>query len=311
MLPSWIAESAAPRPAPVRRRVPFLERTLRHSAEVVQHVVFAERAARRPGFLQSLDARVKLLSILALLVAATFLHHLPSLWLLGAFAVSAIALSRIELGLLFNRVWWMLPAVFVIVALPAALNFVTPGETIVTLFRTEEGIRVGPVALPREVTITRQGTAAAALVITRVWVGVLLTVALTLTTRWQALVKACHTSMTAPFVLILSMTYRYIFLLLRVVDDMHLAKRARTISPGSLAAEHRWIGGRVAYLFSRSRQLTDRVYAAMLARGYRGEARTLVESRFGAREALWTVACGAAIVGVLAVDRVLLGDLLW
>ncbi len=71
MLPSWIAESASPRPAPVRRRVPFLERTLRQSAEVVQHVVFAERAARRPGFLQGLDARVKLLSILALLVAAT------------------------------------------------------------------------------------------------------------------------------------------------------------------------------------------------------------------------------------------------
>ncbi len=311
MLPSWIAESPPPRLALRRRRSSFLARTLRQTAHLTEQVVFAERAARRPGFLQSLDARVKLLSVLALLVTASFLHHLPSLWLLAALAVAAAALSRVDPRLLLNRVWWSLPGLFVIAALPAIFSFVTPGSALLTIYRVADAPRLGPFTLPAELAITRQGTASAALLVTRIAVGVLLAVCLTLTTRWQSLLKAAYTQATAPFVLIMAMSYRYVFLLLRIAEDMYLARRARTISPRSLAAERRWIGGRVAWLFSRSRRLTDRVYAAMVARGYRGEAKALAESRFGLREAAWIAACALTIPLLLLLDRVVLGNLQW
>ncbi|MCJ7822611.1 MAG: cobalt ECF transporter T component CbiQ [Armatimonadetes bacterium] len=311
MLPSWIAESAPPRPARRRRSSSFLARTLRQTAHLTEQVVFAERAARRTGFLQSLDARVKLLSVLALLVTATFLHHLPSLWLLAALAVTAAALSRVEPHLLFNRVWWSLPGVFVIVALPAIFSFVTPGTALLTIYRFADAPHVGPLSLPSELAITRQGVASAALLVSRIAVGVLLAVCLTLTTRWQSLLKAAHTQATAPFVLITAMSYRYVFLLLHIVEDMYLARRARTISPHSLAAERRWIGGSVACLFSRSRRLTERVYAAMVARGYRGEPKVLAESRLGPREAAWIAACALTIPLVLLLDHVALRNLQW
>ncbi len=274
-------------------------------------MIFAERAARRAGLLQSLDARVKLLSVLALLVTATFLRHVPSLWLLAALAVTAAAVSRVKVGILFNRVWWFLPGLFVIVALPAIFSFVTPGRALLTIYHVEQAPHLAAFRLPSELAVTRQGAAAAALLVSRVSVGVLLAVCLTLTTRWQSLLKAAYTQATAPFVLITAMSYRYVFLLLRIMEDMYLARRARTISPRPLAAERRWIGGSVACLFSRSRRLTDRVYAAMLARGYRGEPKALAESRLGAREAGWIAACALVILLLLLLDHVLLRNLPW
>jgi len=311
MLPSWVAEAAPPGAAPKRRRSPFVAKMLEQSARFVQEAVFAERTARRQGFLQGLDARTKLVSVLALVVVAAFLHHLPSLWLVGAFAVAAAAFSQIRVGEIFNRAWWFLPGVFVLVAAPAAFNVITPGDTLVSLLRFGDGARIGPIDLPTEFSVTRQGLASAGLVVTRIVVGVLLAVALTLTTQWQDLLKAAHTSATAPFVLVLAMTYRYVFVLLRIVEEMHLARQARTISPVSPAAERRWIGSRIGALFLRSRGLTERVYAAMLARGYTGDPRALTSFTFGRREAVWGLACALVAAAALVGDRALLAELRW
>jgi len=286
-------------------------RMLAQTARFLEEAVFAERTARRPGFLQGLDARVKLLTTVGLIVAAAFLHHLPTLWLMGAFAISATALSRIRVHELFNRAWWTLPAAFVLVAAPAALNVVTPGEALLRLAYFGSGAHLGPLRLPAELTVTRQGLASAGLVVSRIGVGVLLAVMLTLTTRWQDLLKAASTGATAAFVMVLAMMYRYVFVLLRVVEDMHLAKRARTIVPDSAVAERRWVGGRVGALFVRSRRLTERVYDAMVARGYSGEAKALVRFHFGLREAAWTACCVGLSAAALVGDRVLLAGLPW
>ncbi len=311
MLPSWVAEPARLERSPKMRPSLFLERALRRLADFAANVVFAESVARRPGYLQGLDARVKLWSFLALLAAAAFLQHLASLWLLGACVVAAALYSRIGASELFNRFWWFLPGVFVLVAVPAVLNIITPGEPIVVLLRREASTSLGALVIPNEITITRQGVASAALVVTRMAVGVLVAVTLTLTTRWQDVARAAYTNATAPFVLLLSMTYRYVFVLLRFVEETYVAKRARTVSPTSASAQRRWVGSRIAALFLWSRHLGEQVYLAMLARGYRGTARTLTESKFRAAEALWLLLCSALIVSTLIVDRVVMWGWLW
>ena len=311
MLPSWVAETGLPKEPLHGGGAGFVERMLSQSARFVEQTVFAERVARRPGFLQRTDARTKLISVVGLTVAAAFLHHLPPLWFMGAFALGAAALSRVRPAELLNRAWWILPGTFVLVAAPAILNVITPGDTVLTLLYFGEGTRLGPVQLPAELTVTRQGVASAVLVVTRIWVGVLLAVTLTLTTRWQELLKAAGTSATAPFVLILAMMYRYVFVLLRVVGEMHLSKRARTISPGSLATERRWVGGRVGALFVRSRRLTEQVYAAMVARGYTGQPKALSHFCFRWREAAWALTCTSVAAAALLADRVALAGLRW
>ena len=297
MLPEWVSEPAAARAAPRRRRAGYVSRTLREMARVMEDAIFCERSARRAGFLQGLDARVKLVSVLVLAVGASFLHHLLSLLAVGICALTMLLVSRVGLRTVFSRSWWVMPAVFALVAVPSIFSVFVPGEPLA--------------ALPWGISITRQGLASAGVLVTRISVGVLLGLMLALTTRWQELLRAAYSGVTAPFVLVATMMYRYVFVLLRVAEDMHLARRARTIVPGDPAQERRWVGGRVGALFLRSRRLSERVYAAMLARGYRGEPRVLVQHRVGGREVAWALGCGLVLAAALVLDRIVLGGMLW
>jgi len=311
MLPEWLSEPVSARAARGRAPSAFLSRTLRQSARLLEESVFAERAARLPGFLQRLDARAKLLSVLSLLVAASFLQHLPSLWLLGGFVAMAAVLSRLGVRVLFHRLWWFLPVTFSLIAFPAVFSVITPGDPVLILYHREAAPHLGAWHLPAEVSITRQGLAAAALVVTRLFVGVLLAVTLVLTTRWQDLLKAIYSGATAPFVLVLAMTHRYLFVLLRTVENMHLGREARSISRQTLREQHAWVGGRIGALFSRSRHLSEEVYQAMLARGYQGEPKALTSARVGRAELVWLSACAALIALALFTDRSLVAGLRW
>jgi len=268
-------------------------------------------AARERGMLQGLDARVKLISTLALLVTMSFCHHLVPLWIIAAFAVGALALSGPAARVASHPLWWVMPGVFVLVAIPATLNVFVPGDPLMVVYRAQASRTVGPFHLPAEVAVTRQGAVSAALLVTRIVTGVLLALGLALTTRWQELLKAAHTSRTALFVFTVAMMHRYLFALLRTVESMHLARRARIISPGTAGDQRRWVGNRIAVLFSRSRALSERVYQAMLARGYRGAPKVLTSSRFRAAELAWSLACAGVIVLSLYLDRAILAGLPW
>lgn len=310
MLPEWVAQSPAPRPAR-RRSSAAARRFLEESGRFLESTVFAEQAARQPGLLQRLGARAKLIAIVGLLVAASFLHHLLSLWMLGAFAIIALLLSRLSPRVIFHRAMWAMPAMFALAALPAALNLITPGRALLVVYRAPGPWALGPLHLPGEVSITAPGAAGAALFVSRIAVGLLLALALTLTTRVQALLRAAYTRSTGPFVYTVAMMYRYLFLLLHTAEELHLARRARTIAPASAAQERRWAGRSIAFLFTRSRRLMEEVHLAMLARGYTGVPRTLTTSRFGRDEMAWLFVCAAVAAAALLLDRTLFRSLLW
>ena len=67
----------------------FLERTLASFLNAVEHALDAEELAKADGLLQRLDPRIKVIGILALIIAAAMAHKL---WVIGAvFAIALIA----------------------------------------------------------------------------------------------------------------------------------------------------------------------------------------------------------------------------
>ena len=58
------------------RRRNILEQTLHGITEAIEHAVFAEQISAHAGLLQSLDARVKVVSMLALLIGVSLSHSL-------------------------------------------------------------------------------------------------------------------------------------------------------------------------------------------------------------------------------------------
>ena len=99
--------------------------------------------------------------------------------------------------------------------------------------------------LPFGLGLTRQGLMAAAIITIRVATSISLVLLVTLTTPWARLLSALRAlGVPRVFVLVIGMAYRYLFVLLAAVQDMYVARRARSIAPERDAARRPRVRGR-------------------------------------------------------------------
>ncbi len=278
--------SSAPQPRHRRRNV--IEKTLADLAQALEQSLFAENISRQPGLLQALDPRVKVLSVLALLIAVGLSRSL--LVLLGLYGVALFLAwrSAVPMGFFVKRVWLFMPFFTGLIALPAF--FITPGPALVTL--------------PLGLVITRPGAMTALFLLLRVSTSVSFGVLLVLTTAWATLLKALSVlRVPEGFILILGMTYRYIYLLLLAAEDMFLSRESRVVGRMTSADERHVLADSAGTLLNKSLHLSGEVYLAMQSRGYRGEAHALDTFRMRARDWLWAAVIAGVAAGAIWLGR--------
>ncbi len=243
----------------------FVEKTLGGITSALEQTLFAEEIARREGLLQSLDPRAKLIGALAILFSISLSQNLIVILALYVLSLPIAFASSIPVGFYLKRVWVFMPFFTGVVALPALFSPFTPGAPLITLIDS---------VTPRfYLAITQPGVITAAFMLLRVGASVSIAVLLILTTRWALLLKALRVlRLPQAFVLILGMTYRYIYVLLHAANNMFLARTSRLVGRASGADNRHWLGASIGTLFSKSFVLSDEVYLAMQSRGFRGDA---------------------------------------
>lgn len=268
-------------------------------AGLLEGFVFSEIFVPKPGMLQRLDPRMKVLGILSLIVCTSLIHSLPWLYSLYGMTLILAFLSKIKTTFFLGRIWLVLLFFVGAIALPATLNLFTPGESVLTLFSLNQAHQIGPYSIPQDISLTRQGISAALLLVGRVATSLSFVLLLVLTTSWASLLKALR-SLWVPqiYVQTLGMTLRYLMLLSQLVQEMCLAKKSRTLRIVKTGAEQRWVAGQMGTLFKWSMQLSVQVHQAMVARGYRGEVRILTSFQIRKRDYLWAAFC-AGLSGIV------------
>jgi cobalt/nickel transport system permease protein len=271
-------------------RTNFLDKSLLAIAQVAEQSLFSEAYARKSGLLQSLDVRFKLVGFLCVIVLISFLHAPRSLWIVYGASLVLAVLSRTPLGFFQKRIWLFVPLFTAATALPALLNVVTPGDTLWVLFKLKNQHAWGPYTIPREITVTHQGLWGAITFVSRVAASVSFAVLFTLTTKWGEVFSGLR-ALFVPriFVMTLSMTERYIFVFLRLIQDMYRARKSRTIRSLSTAADRNWTASRIGVTFKKSMEMSEDIYKAMLSRGFQGEFRTLNRFHAAAVDYVWLV----------------------
>jgi len=233
----------------------FLERNIAAAAGAIERTVASERWCRQRGFLQSVDPRIKIVSIAALLVACSLTHSILVLGALYAFATALALASRIALGSFTRRVWVFIPLFTGVVAIPAL--FMVPGARVAS---------IGPLA------VTLEGLRAAALLVLRVSASVSFSVLLVLTTPWDRIIAALRgLRVSALATSLISLTYRYLLLFLRTASELFLARRSRIIAPLPLRNEIAFVSRSTGVLFLKSLHMAEGVHLAMVSRGFDGE----------------------------------------
>ncbi len=249
--------------------------------------LFAEEISHRQGLFQSLDARVKVISTLALLIGVSLSRSLMVIGGIYLIVLILASASAIPANYLLKRVWLALPFFTGLIALPAL--FLTPGPV---LWQILPGLAV-----------TRTGLTAALFLLARVGTSVSLTLLVVLTTPWNTLLSAL-TVLRVPevFVLILGMTYRYIYLLLHTANDMFLSRKSRVVGRLSTAENQKMLAAIGGALLGKSIGMSSEVYLAMQSRGFRG---ALVAPRpFSMRKTDWV---WLGILGAVSASAIYLG----
>ena len=249
-----------------------LEHTLHGISETLERTLFAEEISLRQGLFQSLDPRAKVLAVLALLIAVSLSRSLLVIAGIYALTLALALVSAIPAGFFIKRVWLALPFFTGMIILPAL--FATPGPALVQL--------------PLGLAITSTGVTTGLFLLLRVSSSLSLTLLLVLTTPWNTVLSAL-TVLRVPdvFVLILGMTYRYIYLLLHTANDMFLSRKSRVVGRLDAAEDRRMLAAISGTLLGKSLDLSSEVYLAMQSRGFRGTMVSLKPFKMHTRDWVW------------------------
>jgi cobalt/nickel transport system permease protein len=267
-----------------RGKKSIVERTIGAFSNFFDESSYAEGYATKRGLLQFVDPRFKLVGMLWLVICIIFVSRVE--WVLASLGVSILlaAASNVKLGYYLKRVWLFIPLFTLVIAIPAMFNFIVPGQPLFILVNS--GQSLGPLTAPWTVSLTIPGVQGAILFVLRTGAAISLVILLTLTTRWIDLLASLRSlKMPTALVMILGMTYRYVFVLVGVAQDMYFALRSRTVNPQRGANVREWLGATAGVLFRRSMNMSELVNLSMISRGYDGKVRTV--ARFHAQPFDW------------------------
>jgi cobalt/nickel transport system permease protein len=245
--------------------------------------------------LHRLDPRIKVIITVAFIISNVLLPD--GAWLAFALAWLFILLlnrfSGLGLGFTFRRSFVALP--FALAALTAIFSI--PGTPLATW-------HLGPWTLvPTDTGLLRFLS-----IVVRSWLSVQAALLLVAVTRFPDLVHAFeHLRVPSILTTIIAFLYRYLFVLTDEVMRLLRARQARSAAVaghkpgGSLPWRGRVAGNMAGQLFLRSYERSDRIYNAMLARGYDGHLRTLNPHTLRATDWLWGA---SALVYLLATQLI-------
>ena len=239
-----------------------------------------------------LDPRVKLILVGLFILTAALIpdRGWVAFGALEGLVLLATLLSRVGLARVQRRSAVALP--FVLAALTVV--FSTPGRA------------MWVVPLPGGLlSVTDAGVLRFLSIFARSYLSIQAAVLLAATTPFPDLLWGMRAlRLPCTLVAIVGFLYRYLFVLADEARRMLQARKARSAAPdgrggGSVAWRARVTGSMAGTLFLRSYERSERIYMAMLARGYDGTVRTL--SPPSLRPFDWAVGLfvGGLLVGIL------------
>jgi len=258
------------------------------------HVHFLDPYRPRTSLIHQLDPRVKLVLTLAFIftVALTPPGAWPVYILLLAIIISVELLSDLGVGYVIKRAVLAFP--FVLAALP--IIFTVPGPTLASF-------SIGPWTL----AISIPGLERFFSIAIKSWISVQAAIVLAASTSFPDLLVAMRAiRIPRMLVAVFSLMWRYLFVLADETVRLIRARSARSGDSGlpglkkggSVLWRARVTGGMAGNMFLRALERSDRIYMAMLSRGYDGEIRSLPLPKLKTSQ-LAVLAAGLVVLALL------------
>jgi cobalt/nickel transport system permease protein len=235
-----------------------------------------DRFAHLDSPLHRLDPRLKIVAFSGFLVAVALVKGLPGACLALLMAGFWLRLSRIPLFFTLRR-------------LKAVVVFLTPFLVLLPL-TDPAGWRPG---LERGGIIFLKGLAM-----------VLTVIPMFGTTPFHVSMKAlARLRVPQRLITMILFAYRYLFVFAEESRTLQQALKARGFKAGWNRPTFRSLGNLTGLMVVRAFERTERIYQAMMARGFKEKFGTFYEFSWGVSDALGSAAILLAALGVVGMDR--------
>jgi cobalt/nickel transport system permease protein len=273
----------------------FIDRSVMHLSRFLKNTYVQMDLSAKEGFFQGLDPRLKLFFLVFFAVAISLKRDFESHLLLALVLLIFSLFSRLRLATLYSRIMVLGLAFGVLVSFPSAFNVIVPGTVVFPFITLERDHRLLFYTIPKTIGLTEEGLYLVALLTLRVVNSLTVCTLVLYTTSFFGLIKALRLlRVPAAVILIITLLYKYIFILACSLEETHLAMKSRMVSPFMKNRARLWIADRMAYFYRRTHQTCDEVFGAMVSRGFTGEVRLVGSAPLSRKDWL----AGSALLAV-------------
>jgi cobalt/nickel transport system permease protein len=280
----------------------YIDKGIESFAGILREGYAQWESASGKGFFFELDTRIKVVFwLFFILVVSLKKEILPEAVIFFTVFV-ILVLSRANLVAFYRKVFLLGFFFGFLISFPSSLNLITRGNVILTVFTLPKAYDFWLYHIPKVIGFTSEGVSVVAMLTLRVVNSLSLSFLILYTTPFPEIIKALKVlKVPDAFLIIISLTYKYIFIFSRIVTDMHLAKKSRLLGAVTSAEARNWIAGRIAFIFKKTQLKCDEVFKAMIGRGFSGEIKLYQYQKITGRDWIFGVflfALGSLILWV-------------
>jgi len=254
------------------------------------HHYFLDKYANVNSIIHHLDPRLKIITFISyvLFVILTPPTEFIKFFLYFSLIFSVILLSKLPLKFIFKKSLVIVPFVLAVALFIPFLN---------------EGEIAGSYSYGNlNFAVTYSGLLILFNVLVKSWLSVISMLTLTSTTKFSDLLKGFeYLKFPKVMLLVISFMYRYIFVIADEAMRLKTAGDARNFGNLKLKQRIEIFGNIIAVLFIRSYERAERVYAAMLSRGFDGNFRTIKEFKFSNADFGFATIMGLILISIFVI----------
>ena len=267
---------------------------------MIEELFYIEKSAYRDSFIHNLDARVKIVGMIALIIAMVAIPYSPLVFTIGA-------LFLVFLGVLWasSGLPWQIYAKRLLMVLPFGLFII-----LFQVFFTNRYYTVFHVIadLPFGIHIYAESVQFAGILLVKFVVCISAIILLSSTTKLHDMLEgAGRMGLPPEFALTFGMMIRYLFVFGYIYRKINESLATRCFDPFNSALSYRYrmkqIGYTVGTIFIRSYEQGERVYTSMLCRGYGKDSHIFITKK-PLQSSEWTF-LSVCLVFVIAVPVII------
>jgi cobalt/nickel transport system permease protein len=259
-------------------RLSFLDKTLMNTASAVKSIYVQAENASKENVIQRINPYVKLIVMIYSIFIISIVSHLEAQLIITIFIFSLFIIARLKIFRVYKKIFSLAVIFGFVVVLPAALNIITPGKIILNIFTLTKPLHFWIYTIPQNIGFTENGFKVVSLIFLRILNSVSFAMLIVFTTSFPSFIKSFKIlGVPDTFLMIISLAYKYIFILSRIIEETYFALKSRLSGNIKNSRIRELVSGRIFFIFKKSMLIYENTYYAMVSRGYQGKV--LLHSR--------------------------------